>query len=703
MKKVTDPNLLAQLEGGAPQGLRKVEDPALLAELEGPSQEEQGLSQAFARAGVSADNPQRYSVLFNEPDKKGVVGSFVSGLGQGALLEHGAGTLQAISEGLRKLGFNDAADAVWSQDDAYAREGMRAEFKQATQDHPVAAGSGEFVGQVAPAVAVPGGVAGGAVKRGITGAIAGGATGALQYVDPGEFRADNALFGAAVGGAAGVAMPSVIKVAKKVFARLSGKPSIQVFDDTGQITDEAMQELQAAYKAGNATPEAIDDAVSKGLVDEGVLTPEQASRFNLFKRYGLEPNRANITQATDDWMAVQEGLKRGGQVADNVASQDARMIELAREGVEKIGPLTEDVASTNANIYGVVQNMAAKVDDQVNKAYAAAREKAGQIVGRPTGNSAYMLREPTQNVVQVSGLLDNVRRATGDDKLSGGVVSAVRGELKNRGLWGPNAGRISVDQAENIRQVMNEMWDSATPRGRRMIARFKNALDDDVAKAVGEDVFADARKAKQNFERIFTRQQANKFDRSTGKLLEQILDGTLPENRIMSKVLSEATDNRDLLKIKSFLTEDAGAEGAQAWLNLKAQVLRDAMDKAVGTQAKREGGQAAFNARLFKNQVDKLKRTGRFDLLFNSQERAFIDDLIELGNLRVPVSSVATGKGPSAVAIDEAQKSIRREIIKRIPFVGEGADAIINAVQGAKDDVRQVAPTRQTEEFLRNR
>lgn len=643
-----------------------------------------GLDAGFERLGVSPDNPRRYEAVFSDPEREGAVGSAMKGVSQGAIWEHGAGTLQALSEGLRAMGFEDAAEAVWGQKGENTRELAKSDFERATADNPNIAQAGKLVGQFAPAIAAPGGVAGGVVKRALSGAAAGGGLGALEYVDEGEFRGDNALAGAAFGAAGGAVMTPVLKTADKAFRALLGKPSIRVFDDSGQITEEALSALDEAQRAGRVSADQLDDVIVREAVGEGVLTPEQGRRFNLFKRYGMEPTRANVTRSTDDWREVQEGVKRGGRIADTVSAQDARLAELGDEAIERIGPLTEDAASTNASVYGVVQRVADDADQKVSAAYTAAREAATD-----------------GEVVQPKSLIDVLKRNAGRENITGGVVSAARQELRNRGLLkGERA--ISVDESEEIRQVFNSFFDSAKPQGRALIRELKEALDDDVAAAVGEDVFTEARAARRELARIFGRDKANKFDRSKGKLLEQILDGTLPENRIMPKILSDSLDNRDLVKMKGFLTEDAGPEGAQAWLNLKGQVLRDAIQRATGTQARGEGGQVVFNSNKFQNAISKLKRSGKHDLLFNSSEQAFIDDLIELGELRIPNRAVAQGRGPSAFAVDEAKGAIVDSIVDLVPG-GQKVSSIIDAVKAGRSEVGQTSPARQTEEFLRRR
>lgn len=109
---------------------------------------------------------------------------------------------------------------------------------------------GRLAGQAAPYLGVPGGTAGGLGRRAATGALAGGAQGALSYVPPGESRQRQGIIGAATGGA----VPAGLVAGKRMLAdplaagtRSLAKPidvpdQLQPYDPTlGQITKDPTQ------------------------------------------------------------------------------------------------------------------------------------------------------------------------------------------------------------------------------------------------------------------------------------------------------------------------------------------------------------------------------------------------------------------------------------------------------------------------------
>jgi hypothetical protein len=285
----------------------------------------------------------------------------------------------------------------------------------------------------------------------------------------------------------------------------------------------------------------------------------------------------------------------------------------------------------------------------------------------------------------------------GGESKSQGVISALRGDLKQRGLlvkgWKPNR-RSDVPAAEEIRQHLNQLQDPAQPYGNTLIRKLKEALDDDVQAAVGEDVFKAARQANIKLKTLIQRGSRNKRDRSRGGFLEDVLNNKIPEEKIVQRLMSGRDD--DMLKFKQFLAEEAGEPGKAAWQDIKAQVLRDALESATSTQGKKEGGQAVFNSRLFKNAFKNMRKNKKFDTLFGSEEQSLIDDIGEIGWLRIPQGNVYTGSGASGFSIDQ----FKHEIFKRLDAPSGPGERLWNFAVNRSDVNRQMNPLKETAEFI---
>lgn len=593
------------------------------------------------------------------------------------------------------------SDKTFSQLMVDARKSLREDQEKFREAAPVPAFINELAGGAATGGAGMAKTAGAqtlkqAVGRGAATGAGIGAIAGEGYADADEFLSSDTVIGAGqglvVGSILGAAIPVALAGASKAIQRVFKKPEMSVFDEAGKFTDEALNKIDEAVNTGAMEKTAAQKAIKEAVDNGAILSPEQIKRYNLFKERGVTPLKADITQATDDFANQQSALKRSGPVANVATEQEQQLIKLANDGIENIGPVSQDIGATNATVYNAIDRVVSGADEAVTRAYQSAKQAAQ---GLPR--------------VEVKKLLDVVNDNRGNEKISGGVISSLRQTLKNKGLLkagtdlnvNKRGGRLSeikkitVQEAEEIRQSMNSLFDSVTPQGRRLIRSFKNALDDDVEKSVGSDIFKEAREAKTKVYGLIEKSARNRRDKSKGSILEDVIDNKIPEEKILQKLLTGRDD--DFAKIKEFLTKDAGPDGAQAFANIKAQVLRNALDKATGTMAKREGGQPVFNVRLFRNEFKGIQNTKKYNELFNADERKLISDIIEIGNLRIPISSVQQGKGPSELAVSE----LRKEIMRKIPIVGDKAQGLMDAVSNMKLDRDLLQFADKTAEVIR--
>lgn len=655
----------------------------------------EGTTKAVLLAKVRGAERQQPQQQAQQPQEKKV--SFGGGLSQ-SLLQGATFGFADEAQGLIAAAFASpfVSDKTFKELYTQARDSLREEQGQFSQQNPRTA----LAANVAGGIATGGGLFKGAqtAKQLATVGAGTGAVAGAGFSDSDELlsadTAVDALVGAGLGSVISVAAPKVINGLTSRIRKVVNRPELQIFDDTGKFTRDALDELDGLIKSGKASAQEVDDLISQNLAQEGVLTPEQAQRFNLFKSRGITPTRANVTQSTDDFRMQQEAVKRSGPVADVVSQQNEQLTSVVREGVENIGSVAQNLPEANSSVFSVVDDIVTKTDETVGQAYSVARRAAK---GQPR--------------VSLDNLAEAISNNRGQERVSGGVISTIRGVLKNKGLLkrgadfdidkrgprilGGDTKKLTVNEAEEIRQSLNSLFDSVTPQGRRLIRELKNALDDDVASAVGDDIFKDARAAKTAFQQMIERGKRNKFDKTKGGFLEDVIDNLVPEEKIIPKLLTGRDD--DFIKFKNFLLQDAGDQGQAAWRDIKANVLRDALDKATQTMGKTEGGQPVFNVRLFRNSLNKLRNSKKFGELFNPDEIRLIDDIIEIGNARIPISGTQSGEGPSARAI---RAGVSR-LLQRIPVIGEGAQGLIDDIANARTDRRLLNVTLETEEALR--
>ena len=633
--------------------------------------------------------------MVNENKPPSVSSGALAQLGQGATLGFMDEGQAAIGAGYAKA-FGGKATENISFKELYeqGRDEIRADLKGYRDAHPKTALGLEIAGGLATGGGATKSLYGSLGKLGarsrnaITGALPGAIAGAgfSEGETAGDVALDTAI-GAGLGGAIGVAAPAVINRVSDAFRQIVRKPNIQVFDDAGQFTKDAIDELDNMVSSGKITQDDAQGLIRQSLVDESILTPEQAQRFNLFSRRGVAPIRADVTQKTSDFLEKQSALKRSGPVAERVAQQDTEIGEAVAKGIDNINGFTTNALETSGSAFRVVDDVVKSLDDAVGVAYNAAREASR---GQP--------------LVTLDKFAKAISDNRGSEEATGGVVSFARQILKNKGLvkvgneidinkrgprtQGNQLKKLTVSEAEEIRQGLNSLHDSVSPMGRRLIHDLKNSIDDDVERIVGADLFEDARGAKTFFHKTIEKARRNKFDRSSCSFLEDVIYNKIPEEKIFPKLMTARDD--DFLKFRDFL--DSSESGQQAWKNIKAQALRDALDKALGTMGKGEGGRQVWNARSFKNAFNNIRKTKKYEALFNADERALIDDISEIGRLRVPPSLVQQGKGPTEVAVDQ----LRGKILRAVPWVGDGAQDLLDAIATRKTDMRVLNPAKET-------
>tara|TARA_A100000171_G_scaffold4204_2_gene3446 strand:- start:5622 stop:7781 length:2160 start_codon:yes stop_codon:yes gene_type:complete len=445
----------------------------------------------------------------------------------------------------------------------------------------------------------------------------------------------------AIAGAGGLASPYIAKALSGVVGRIGsrlGRGTSQVVDDTGQLTDDAMRTLKEA----KVSPQQLNQQVVRQLQQEGVLTPEQAANFNLFRSQGVRPTMANLTQTADDWQLQQEAMKRSTPLRAVADSQDEALAGRVGQLADDTGGQTGGALDTGEQVFNAVTRKATDLDRQIGGLYREAAQRAGDDM-----------------VVDFQALINQMKNTAGRNELSGGMVKAVRQELVNRGLmnakWQP-AGRAGVRTAEEIRQVLNSFYDGASPQGRNLISLYKNALDDDVMRTAGDDLFAQARKARAQFSRDLERAKLSKFDKGGESLLEKVLANKISPDQLFEKiVVNKSARSSDVKALKDYLlsgTDEQIAQGTQAWNSLRAETMRHLLNKATGTAGKIEGGGSVFNGNQFRKAMDQVGLE-RLRTLFTPEEFKQIAAIRKIGELRIPVSMTQQGKGPSAQAIGE--------------------------------------------------
>tara|TARA_R110000772_G_scaffold268735_1_gene398397 strand:+ start:1095 stop:3074 length:1980 start_codon:yes stop_codon:yes gene_type:complete len=457
--------------------------------------------------------------------------------------------------------------------------------------------------------------------------------------------------GALIGGGLELAFPVVGRIGSQLFRKLTGKPPVApIVDSVGNPSAEFQN---AISRAGLS----FDDVLkATGDVAEDTT---QLARKSFLEENGLIPTRAQVTGGATDFQTQQELAKTTGRVRAILEGQEQVLANRFENAITQTGGTANP---SNSPVFDFIGDKAVDLDSAIGDAYKVAKEIAGDVKS-----------------VKTTNLIEQVRSIAGSDSATGGLAGATRDILRAKGLITGKAlksdARINPTQAEGVRQDLNALFDSLTPFGRKKLSEFKDALDSDVARDVGEDIFQEARSMKAKFEGDLNRVKVNKFDKRKANVLRDILENKInPERFLDDAVLAKRVRGSDLEQVKRYMLLDDNPAGIAAWNDLRAEAMqriaKDSLPEVSGEQA------------LSRAQLERvLDRFGRDKLrvLFNRDERDFLNSMLKISKLREPVRMTQQGRGPSAQAVEKLAQAM-----ERLPLVADSFRGVATRISNNK-------------------
>jgi hypothetical protein len=431
------------------------------------------------------------------------------------------------------------------------------------------------------------------------------------------------------------------KLFKNVFGK---KPTGKMLDAAGNPSEELTAALkQSGLTIDDLTEESVERIVKEG----GKYDPAQIARQEFLESQDIKPTKAQVTREAADFQAQQEAAKTSGKVRRVLEEQEHTLTTRFDNAILETGGKS---GSPTVAVMDSVVEKASKLDDEIAGLYDAARKIAPN----------------TENVKlnNLSGLLKKYKPA---NRRTGGNISAVLGELKDAGIINKNLKVIkntTVEGAEDVRKTLNSLYDKNNPYGNMILRELKNGLDDDVFRSSGKDIFKKAREAKARFESDLGRAKISKFDSRKQNLVRDILENKIDPDRFTDRVvLGKTWRGDDLSQLKKYINNK------QAWNDLKADVLSTIKDRSFIGPEDASGFKALSRDKLERtlNQIGEKK----LGIIFNSDERKLLNDILKVSKLREPVRGTALGKGPSGQAVASLEARL-----KEVPVLGFLVDVI---------------------------
>ena len=405
-------------------------DTGLKARLTGDSPPtEQELTEVFSSLQPNGD-----SLPGNQKEEAGILEGSFSGLMEG-FKRFGEGIEQKLREIDIKqeefnqpgfLGFNpsnplndieksvDAVSELSEKLKAFKDQVVirREQFEQSPEGQSFSGQAGKVIGETLPALAVPGGVQGGLVRRGVTGALAGAGLGAVQFSEQDQTATNTTL-----GAFAGAAGPLIGVGGKKLFD-------------------------VAAPLFGIKTAGLIKQLGGDKLLRSSV------QRIDSAKRLGLDLTPAEAT--ADAALAAKQGkLGSSGAGLKTLGEFGGKRVQQENEAITKF---LSDISPSGSSAGGSIRKTAQRILNDENKILADA--------ARPFYQKAYPQEIPEPDFERL--LNDPV------------VAEAYKNVLK-RPTWQRELGDAKLNSIKTLdlaKRDMDGTFESLTVKGRKDEARI---------------------------------------------------------------------------------------------------------------------------------------------------------------------------------------------------------------------------------------
>jgi hypothetical protein len=242
--------------------------------------------------------------------------------------------------------------------------------------------------------------------------------------------------------------------------------------------------------------------------------PEQARRQRVLNEIGLTkdvPYRRNNVLRGDpmgsgtDAQIAKFDTPEGRYMKGLFENERGKLTEYSEGTIEqtggRAGNTQSDTIARGESVISPLEKLSEQFDKKRRELYTTADERAG---GAPVSLKGF------QDV-----LGDDSVMTTNPDRV--GLRSGVTAYLKKLGAIGEDGSvNLSPKKAESVRKYLNQEW---SPKNSGAVRQLKAAIDEDVSKAAGEDVYKEARASKT--------EQARTLEEPKG--IAELLDASGPE------------------------------------------------------------------------------------------------------------------------------------------------------------------------------
>lgn len=385
-----------------------------------------------------------------------------------------------------------------------------------------------------------------------------------------------------------------------------------------------------------------------------------AERAAVLKRIGLTEPEMRTSAVYADPKAASTEFQMGAKVEGEVGAFMKGVLDKEREALTNhaedivqgtggtLGLDQKALTARGTTILAPLDGLKAWFDDKIGTLYKAADERAK---GTPTALPSF------------ADTLNDSSMLTNSDRVH--LQGATQAYLKKLGVLDKdgNFSGATVQQAETIRKYLGENW---SPQNSRFVGALKDALDNDVTQAAGEDIYSQARAVR--------RMRAVTLDDPKGisKLLDasgpQGINRAVPIERIPDSVASMPVDQlQHVVRTLDNMPPELQAQARAAKAEIKAHFANELLEAG-------NKNATQWNAKNVRAYLDA--NASKIGMLFTPEEIAKLNDLREAGNILHKDASY-----PGAAA--QQHNLVRSGMTGAARGIGAAAGAATGALFGA--------------------
>jgi len=344
---------------------------------------------------------------------------------------------------------------------------------------------------------------------------------------------------------------------------------------------------------------------------------EQQANIQTMRDIGLDTQRQSAITG-DKFTAGQEyqhsklDSPMGDVVREQIQKEQGAIKNYADSIVKDTGATAASPEAIGQSVRAPLQALSEHYDNQVKGLYQAANERAGGIAGiEPEGFGKIMGTDS-----MFAGKAENSTLRRG-----------IRAYMREQGIadGSGNVQPITAQQAEGMRQYLNSQW---SPQNSGLIGKVKEALDMDVAKAGGDDIYTQAR--------ALHAERKNTLDNPKGiaSLLEESgpngINQRVPDEKIGARIVGMPTGQFEhVINTLKSMPAELQPQAQQALSEIKGELAKQ-IYKA-GDSGGTQNGPSMWNAANVTRELNK--QASKMALVFDDKELAKFQTLNRGGHI----------------------------------------------------------------------